>query len=313
MRELENGKAVKARKGKNLKNGICWSTRTISYSAVNTLFVSYISLYATDVLGMAAGTIATVLLITKLLDGVTDLIAGLLVDNTHTKWGKGRPYDWCIPFIALFTILAFAVPNTSELVQAVYIGIMYALAQAVFATLIGASDNIYLLRAFPEEKERNSVYSISMIFGQIISIAVGVILPVMVTNAGTSATEWTKMVIYVTVPLAIIGMLRFFTIKEVVSDEVPKEEKTKEKKKDSVSFFDGMKAITQNKYIIFLSIAIFIIVVASGLMNTSAAYYFKYIVGDMNKMSLINMASLSSLVILVAFVPLATNLEKKRL
>ena len=101
---------------RNLKNGVFWSSRYISGAVTNTLFVSYISFYATNVLGMPLQMIAAVLLITKLFDGVTDLIAGFIVDNTRTRFGKARPYDWCIPFVALFTILTFSAPKAAPMV-----------------------------------------------------------------------------------------------------------------------------------------------------------------------------------------------------
>ena len=56
---------------RNLRNGVFWSSRYISGAVTNTLFVSYLSFYATNVLGMPLELIAAVLLITKLFDGVT--------------------------------------------------------------------------------------------------------------------------------------------------------------------------------------------------------------------------------------------------
>lgn len=295
---------------RNLRNGIFWSTRYISNAVTNTLFVSYISFYATDVLKMPLTMIATVLLITKLFDGVTDLIAGFIIDNTHTRFGKARPYDWCIPFIALFTILTFSAPKAAPLVQAIYVGIMYIMTLAVFGTLLGASDNVYLLRAFPEDKERNNVYGISTVFGQIVSLALGIMIPKWVSAAGVIQSEWTKMVIYSTVPIAAIGMIRFFTIKEVVADEPVVNAEGKKEKRQGVSFKEGITAIAANKYIIILTLAIFTIVIASGFLNTSAAYYFTYFVGDISKMSVIAIASFASLIMLVIFVPLANRFGK---
>lgn len=297
---------------RNLKNGIVWSSKYVISAVINTLFVSFISFYATDVLGMPLIMISTVLLVTKLFDGVTDLIAGFIVDNTHTRFGKARPYDWCIPLIALFTILTFSAPKAAPLVQAIYIGVMYVLTQAVFNTLLGASENVYLLRAFPEANERNSVFGISTVFGQILSLLLGVVFPKLVGNAGTDPAAWTKLVILATVPFAVLGMVRFFIIKEVVPDEPASKTKDAGKKKQSVSLQDGLKAIAGNRYILILTLAIFIIVIASGFMNTAAAYYFTYFVGDLSKMSVISLASFTSLIMLVFFVPLSNRFGKAR-
>ncbi len=294
----------------NLKNGIVWSSKYVISAVVNTLFVSFLSFYATDVLGMPLIMISTVLLVTKLFDGVTDLAAGFIVDNTHTRFGKARPYDWCIPMIALFTILTFSAPKAAPLMQAVYIGVMYVLTQAVFNTLLGASENVYLLRAFPEANERNSIFGISTVFGQILSLLLGVVFPRLVSSAGTDAAAWTRLVILATVPFAVLGMIRFFVIKEIVQDEAVDKAKGSEKEKQSVSLKDGFKAIAGNRYILILTLSIFIIVIASGFLNTAAAYYFTYFVGDLSKMSVISLASFSTLVMLVIFVPLANKFGK---
>lgn len=297
---------------RNLKNGAIWSSRGLMNTITNTLFVSYISFYATDVCGMSIGMIGTVLLITKFFDGVTDLIAGYIIDNTHTRWGKARPYDWCIPLIAIFTTLTFSAPKASQLVQAVYIGAMYVITQAVFGTLLAAADNIYLLHAFPEEKERNSVYTISLIVGQMIAIPISIVFPLLVAQAGKSHSAWSRMVLLCTVPLALLGMIRFFMIKEKDMDGSVNKEKGAKKVKNSVTMKESIQAITSNHYLLILTASIFIIVIAAGLLNTSAAYYFTYFVGDVAKMSVVTLASSASLISVFLFTPLANRYGKDK-
>ena len=298
-----------------LLNGIIWSFKGISVNVPNTLIVTYLSFYATDVLGMPATLVATILLLTKLADGVTDLIAGFIVDNTHTRFGKGRPFDICIAFIGLFTVLLFSAPKTGTTVQAAWLTIMYILLQAVFVTLLNTADSVYLIHAFPEEKERNNTFSISTIFGQVANITVGVILPVMIAKAGTDHSAWFRTVLMVVVPCTAVGILRFFFIKEIKVDEPAAKTEVKEKKKnaDHVGLKDGLRSIMQNKYILILALSIFIIVISSGLLNSSLAYYFQYIVGDMNKMAVASMGSYASLLMLIIFVPLANKFGKSNI
>lgn len=53
--------------------------------------IAYTTFYATDVLQLNAGLVGTLLLVSKLFDGVTDLVAGFLVDRTNTKLGRRGP------------------------------------------------------------------------------------------------------------------------------------------------------------------------------------------------------------------------------
>lgn len=294
-------------------NGTLWSSGAIGTAVSNALIVTYLSFYATDVLGMQATLVATILLVTKLLDGVTDLISGVVIDNIHLKWGKGRPYDLCLIFIGIFTIMLFAAPKSGTLTQSIYLAVMYILVQAVFVTLFHTADRVYLLHAFPEEKERNNVFGVSSVVGQLVSITVGVIIPIFIAKAGTDHAEWIKAVAIVVIPTTIIGMVRFFFIKEVKADMssevLPKDEKEK-KKATKVGLKDGARAIMQNPYILILSLAIFIIVISSGFLNSAQTYYFQYIVGDMSKMSIAAFGTYAALLMLVIFVPLANKVGK---
>lgn len=70
-----------------------------------------ITYYCTNSLGLSPGIVGTLLLVSKLFDGFTDLIAGLIIDKTKTKYGKARPYELCILGVWICTVLLFSTPN----------------------------------------------------------------------------------------------------------------------------------------------------------------------------------------------------------
>ena len=74
---------------------MAWQLRAVS-SGIALMVVGYVSLFCTEVLHMEPALVATLLLVSKLLDGFTDIIAGYIVDRTNTKLGRGRPYELCI-------------------------------------------------------------------------------------------------------------------------------------------------------------------------------------------------------------------------
>ena len=52
------------------------------------------------------------MLLTRLLDGISDLIMGSIIDRTHTKWGKARPWIlWTAIPMGLGLVLMFSVPS----------------------------------------------------------------------------------------------------------------------------------------------------------------------------------------------------------
>ncbi|MDR2786145.1 MAG: MFS transporter, partial [Treponema sp.] len=72
-----------------------WKTRDVASAGV-IVVMGFLTMFCTDYLGMPAAYVGTLLLAGRVFDGITDLFAGFLVDNTNTRWGKARPYEWCI-------------------------------------------------------------------------------------------------------------------------------------------------------------------------------------------------------------------------
>ena len=57
-----------------------------------TFVTSFALIYMTDAVGLSAGIVGTLIMISKFLDGVTDVLFGTLMDRTRTKMGKARPW-----------------------------------------------------------------------------------------------------------------------------------------------------------------------------------------------------------------------------
>lgn len=128
---------------------MAWKSSDISAAWVNVIMLNFLSIYASDTLGINIGTVATLLLVSKIVDGITDVVAGWLVDNTHTKWGKGRPYELGIIGMTLCTILLFAGnPAWSNAVKCGWIFCMYTLTFSIFSTLRAAAGTPYTIRHF---------------------------------------------------------------------------------------------------------------------------------------------------------------------
>lgn len=83
-------------------SNLCW-----------TFIGSYLSVFYTDVVGMAPAVASALMLIAKLWDGINDPMFGAVAERTNTKWGRFRPYIlFGSPFLALFSVLAFTTIGT---------------------------------------------------------------------------------------------------------------------------------------------------------------------------------------------------------
>ncbi|HBH3128530.1 TPA: MFS transporter, partial [Clostridioides difficile] len=86
----------------------------------------YLLYFYTDVMGLSAVAISFMFVVTRVIDGVTDLLVGYCIDKTNTRWGKSRPYFLfgAVPF-ALFAVLAFSVPKISSNGKLIYAYVTY--------------------------------------------------------------------------------------------------------------------------------------------------------------------------------------------
>ena len=78
-------------------SNLCW-----------TFVGSYLSVFYTDVVGMAPAIASMIMLIAKIWDGVNDPMFGMIAERTNSKKGRFRPYIFYgAPFLALFSVLTF--------------------------------------------------------------------------------------------------------------------------------------------------------------------------------------------------------------
>ncbi len=102
------------------------------YSAIS----AFLLVYYTNVIGASAAAAASVIAVSKIFDGVSDLIMGYIVDHTDTKYGKARPWiaRLCVP-LAVCTVLMFSVPASfAGKAQIAYMFLTYNLVSTIFYT-----------------------------------------------------------------------------------------------------------------------------------------------------------------------------------
>ena len=84
---------------------MAWKSSDIAMAGLNVIVLGYLTIYCSDTLGIAPAVVGTVLMVSKIIDAFTDIFAGWLVDNTHTKLGKGRPYELAMKYETYFKLV----------------------------------------------------------------------------------------------------------------------------------------------------------------------------------------------------------------
>lgn len=91
-----------------------------------TMVSTYLAVFYTDVFGLQTGAVAILFLVAKIWDGINDPMMGEIMEHTHTKWGRFRPYIAIgAPLLVLFTILTFTVPNFGSTGNLIYAYVTY--------------------------------------------------------------------------------------------------------------------------------------------------------------------------------------------
>lgn len=294
---------------------LAWSTRIISLS-INTILLSFVTYYCTDMLGLNPGIVAGMLVGSKIIDAITDVGAGYLVERTHTKWGKGRPYELFIILTWVFTIMMFSVPEIGDTGKYVYVFIMYVLVNAICVTMLGAVDSVYMARAFTTDNNRMKALSVQGFVVMFISILFNIFFPILMSTLGTTKTGWTTLALIIGVPAGLIGILRFLLVKEIVEDKPESENISVTEEKNNTtkdkSLIQMFQLLLQNKFFFIVVGMMFLINIINNL-NTANTYYFKYIMGDVGLMSIVGMTGMATPFLLFFFPVLARKIGTTKL
>lgn len=271
---------------------LAWKSSDVASAAAFLLCTNYLSMYCTDFLGLAPATVGMILLVSNVVDFVTDFIGAIIVDNTNTKWGRGRPYELSILGVTICTILLFATPNSwSNTVKILWVFFVYTFEFGVFNTLRVAGQNAYTVRAW--KNNRKVIGKVSSYGGFVTtlgSMCVTLTFPKLMAEL-TTAEGWLPLVAMYMVPLTLIATLRFIFVKEDTSIDSGKHVKV-----DLKMIFTMMK---KNKYAWMYAGIIFLFNTITSM--GTATYYWKYIVGDTSMMGIVSIFGTLMLPLMLIF------------
>lgn len=260
---------------------------------ITMLISSFLLVYYTNVVGVSAAAVATVMGVTKIFDGLSDLAAGYIVDHTHSKWGKCRPWQirMILPTI-ICTFLMFWVPSgISSGLKIAYIFVTYNLVNTICMTMIGVSHAALNGSMSMDQKSRGLNGGILMVLG----IIGGIILNstvLQITSAvggGNPYTQrgWTAMILIYIAVYAVLASFGFFFTTERVTESQREKAKAevnegdgKRKSESDVKILEALKILIHDKYwVIFVITMIFVLYMQTSL-GMSNVYYAQYVLGD---------------------------------
>lgn len=240
-----------------------------------TTIGSYLTLYYTDSVGLAAATVGTLMLLSRLLDGISDLVMGAIIDRTHTRWGKARPWIlWSALPMGIGLILMFSVPQSlSGGGKLAFASITYVIMAAVIYTACNLSYNTLLSLEAPNPKDRVLMSSIRFFITMSVVLFINYNCNTFVEKYG-----WTGMAVIFGVLAIVLLLITFLGTKERTNIEQNSAKKKDAQEKVPVAKSFGL--LFQNKYFVLLTIVFVINYTILGVNNGLRIYYARDVLGN---------------------------------
>lgn len=291
---------MKEKKYLNVFNKFGYGTGDFAANMVFGLISSFVMIYLTNTVGMNAAVVGTLIMFSKLLDGVTDIFFGSILDRTHTKMGKARP--WMLgSYIgnAICLILIFATPlGMGKTAQYVYFFITYTLLNAIFYTANNISYSTLTALITKNGNERVQLGTFRFIGSTIGNLVVSNFTLVLVERFGGGAVGWKVTAIIFAVIGLVINTFSVFSVKELPQDAL--NDKVTDAVPEKVGFVETMKLLLSNKYFDMLTVLYTVFYMNMGISMGGAVYFCIYVLGDGNAFGkFATMSSIASVIGLI--------------
>lgn len=263
-------------------NKIGYGSGDIGGNVVYAFLTFFVMIYLTDSIGLNSGIIGTLMAVAKIFDGISDVIFGALIDKTHTKMGKARPWMLWPYFgcgVCLFAI--FAIPTSwGKVAQYTFFLIFYVMLNAGFYTANNIAYSALTALVTKNENERVQLGSIRFVFAFTTSTIIQAVTFGLVDHFGNDAAAW-KIVALIYVMIGIISN----TISVLSLKELPEEENNTKKETsapaEKYSLREAVGLLIKNKYYLLI-LGIYLLTQLYSAFTGVGTFYMTYVLGDAN-------------------------------
>ena len=264
-------------------------------------------LYLTNTVGLNPGIIGTLIMVSKLFDGVSDIFFGTMIDKTKSKLGKARPWMLYAYIGCAVTLVAnFAIPaSLGRTAQYAWFFIAYTMLNAVFFTANNIAYASLVTFCTRNSKERVEMGSFRFIFAFSTSLIIQSVTVQFVRALGNGASAWkTVAIIYAVIGL-IVNTISVFSIKELPEEELAKDKDQEEK----YSLIEAAKLLVSNKYYLMICGTYVCQQIYTAMLNMGI-YYMIYILKNEDLYSVFSWAINIPVIIAMCITPMLVERMK---
>lgn len=249
---------------------------------LNAVLATYLNVYYTDVLdltGLWGGAFLAIFPIaSKVLDAITNVVMGYIIDRTKSKQGKARPWLFLSAFLVPLTgILLFTVPEGSDNVKVIWVMISYNLFYSFAYTIYNMSHNLMVPLSTRDTNARGGLSVFNQIATIMMSgILVALVFPtVVMPMLGVDKAKWITFMSALSIIALPLVLLEYFFTKERVTEEIGNTE-------EQLSLLEQMKIIFSDKYMVLIYLYFLISTIGACMKNLGLVYFCNYVLGSYN-------------------------------
>ena len=281
-----------------------YGTGDIAGNVVYALLSSFVMIYLTNTVGLNAGIVGTLIAVSKLFDGVTDVFFGSMIDKTKSKMGKARPWMFYGFFGCALTLFGiFAIPTSlGKTAQYAWFFIAYTLLNAVFYTANNIAYSSLTALATKNSKERVQMGSFRFMFAFGTSLLIQTITVGAVDILGGGAVGWRNIAIIYCIVGIVTNTLAVFSVKELPDEELSEDSTAVTNTDDKLSLVQAAKLLFANKYYLMICV-VYILQQLYGAMINIGIYFMTYVLLNKNLFGVFSWAINIPLIIALVFTP----------
>lgn len=269
---------------------------TLMYTMTTTLLIYFY----TNVVGISAGAVGMIMLLSRVFDGFSDVLMGTIIDRTHSKYGKARIWilRLAVPY-ALAAVLLFTMPPMGNMGKIIYAFVTYNIMNTVVYTAISQPFHALGSLMSRDRRERDVICNIRMVLSITASMIITAftlpLINIVANITGNQQMAW----ILVTAGYAIISVGVLVNTYMVCTERVS----AAKQEKEDIPFVEAFKATVTNRYfLIALGLMIFY-TAYQIIIGTDLTYYCQYVLGNVDLVMPLSAAEKLATVAGIALLP----------
>lgn len=273
-------------------NKVGYGSGDVGGNVVYAFIAFFVMIYLTDTMGLNPGIIGTLIMVSRIFDGTSDIFFGSLIDKTNTRMGKARPWMfWAYFGCAAMIVAIFAVPpSLGDFAMYTWFFITYVLLNAVFFTASNIAYSTLTALITKNAEERVQMGSIRFVFAFGTSLLIQVSTVGLVQFFGGGAEAWRSVAIIFALVGLTVNTISVFSVRELPPEVLyarPDEDAEEEQEtiaEDKPTLLASLKLLIANKYYLMIVLVFTLGQVVTAMLGMGI-YFMTYILGDANYFS----------------------------